>query len=116
MLRTRVYLTSGLLSLALAGCSSGNFMVHKENVSFFITSDRPELRLVLCESGDMDRIARDSHLQETLQQSLKEKICAVHKNRKDLKALLASLDKDQLEAFMDAFRKNGYEINLVADG
>lgn len=116
MLRTRVYLTSGLMSLALAGCSSGNFMVRKENVSFFITSDRPELRLVLCDSGDMERIATDSHLQETLQQTLKEKICAVHKNRKDLKALLASLDKDQLEAFLDAFRKNGYEINRAADG
>ena len=116
MLRTRVYLTSGLLSLALAGCSSGNFMVSKENVSFFITSDRPELRLVLCDSGDMDLIVRDSHLQEPMQQKLKEMICAGHKNRKDLKALLASLDKDQLEAFMDAFRKNGYEINLTADG
>ncbi|WP_129127431.1 hypothetical protein [Geomonas oryzae] len=116
MLRTRVYLTSGLLSLALGGCSSGNFMVSKENVSFFITSDRPELRLVLCDSGDMERIARDSHLQDHLQQTLKEKICAVHKDRKDLKALLASLDKDQLAAFMDAFRKNGYEINIVADG
>lgn len=116
MSRTCVYLTSGLMSLALAGCSSGNFMVRKESVSFFITSDRPELRLVLCDSGDMDRIASDSHLQPPLQQTLKEKICAVRKDRKELKALLSSLDKNQLEAFMDAFRKNGYEINIVADG
>lgn len=116
MLRTLFYLALLVLSLSFAGCSSGNFMVKKGGTSFFITSDRTELREILCNSGDMDSIVRDSNLPETLQQGLKEKVCAASKDKKQLKALIASMSKVQLDSFQDAFRKNGYEINLVADG
>ena len=98
------------------GCASSNFMVKKNDTGFFITSDRPELKLMLCDSGDMDTIVRDSRLPEALQKVLKEKVCADRKNRKELKSIFNEMTKEQLASLKDAFRKNGYDINKVADG
>jgi len=116
MRQTPVCAAVAVLLLFSSGCGSKNFIVKKQGSSFFLTSDRPELKRVLCESGDIDAVARDSRLPDSLQGLLKEKICASRKNKKELKAIFQGMSPDQLADFKDGFRRNGYEINMVADG
>ena len=48
-----------MAALTSTGCSSGNFMVYKNSKHFYVTSNGPELRRILCDSGDMDKITKD---------------------------------------------------------
>jgi hypothetical protein len=101
--------------LFIGGCSSNNFLVYKEAKHFYVTSNGPELKRVLCDSGDMDRITKDSKLSEEMQKSLKDGICASNKVKERLMALLDDMTREQRMALKDAFRINGYDINVVAN-
>ncbi len=103
------------LALVITGCSSANFLVYKDAKHFYVTSKGPELRRVLCDSGDMDRIAHDSKLPEPLQIELKSGICSGNKVKERLMATLEGMTKEQRTALKAAFRSNGYEINVVAN-
>lgn len=115
MQRTLICAALTVVLLLANGCSSGNFMVYKDAKSFFITSGRPEMKRVLCDSGDMDSIVRDSGLPAPLQKDLKDSICTPNKDKRRLLATLEGMTKEQRAALKEGFRKNGYEINRVAD-
>lgn len=102
-------------ALLMAGCSSNNFLVYKDAKHFYVTSGGPELKRVLCDSGDMDRITRDSKLPDALQKELKNGICDSNKVKESLMASLDGMTKEQRAALKDAFRNNGYDINVVAN-
>lgn len=101
--------------LGLAGCSTGNFLVYKDAKHFYVTSNGPELRRILCDSGDMDRITRDSRLPDPLQKDLKDGVCSSSKVRERLLATLEGMSKEQRTALKAAFQQNGYDINVVAN-
>lgn len=113
----RLFVFAVLLCTALVagGCSSNNFLVYKDAKHFYVTSSGPELKRVLCDSGDMDRIARDSKLPESLQKDLKDGICASNKVKERLMATLEGMTKEQRTALKLAFQQNGYDINVVAN-
>jgi hypothetical protein len=100
---------------AMAGCGGPNFMVYKNSKHFYVTSNGQSLRTVLCDSGDMDRIARDSNLPEKLQQEIKGEICASKKVKERLLATLEGMSPEQRKDLKMAFRKNDYDINVVAN-
>lgn len=103
------------VALMVGGCSSGNFMVYKNGRSFFVTDDSYELKLVLCDSGDIDSIVKDSELPDSLQKELKDGICASDKSKTALMNTLGKMSNEQRNALKDSFNRNGYEINKVAD-
>lgn len=103
-------------ALVLGGCASKNFIVFKDGRSFFITSEDAERKRILCGSPDMANIARDSGLPAALQEELREGICSFRQGTRPVRSTLEGMTNEQLSALKDAFRKNGYEINLVADG
>lgn len=115
MQRRILYGLIGLAALIAAGCSSGNFLVYKDAKHFYVTSSGPELKRILCDSGDMDRIARDSQLPVALQKDLKDGICASNKVKERLLATLEGMTKEQRTALKLAFQHNGYDINVVAN-
>jgi hypothetical protein len=104
-----------VVALLAGGCSSNNFLLYKEGRHFFVTSNRPELKRVLCDSGDMDRIVRDAKLPEPLQKELKEEVCASDKVKERLMATLDGMSREQRAALKTAFRENGYDINNIAN-
>ena len=109
---------SGALAVAaicLAGCSTGNFLVYKDAKHFYVTSTGPELRRILCDSGDMAKIAKDSKLPDALQHDLKDGICTSNKVKERLLATLEGMSKEQRTALKHAFQQNGYDINVVAN-
>ncbi|MDD2582082.1 MAG: hypothetical protein PHR66_08825 [Desulfuromonadaceae bacterium] len=102
-------------ALLMGGCSSNNFLVYKDAKHFYVTSNGPELKRVLCDSGDMDRIAGDSKLPDAMQKELKDGICASNKVKDRLMASLDGMSKEQRAALKEAFRHNGYDINVIAN-
>lgn len=101
--------------LVMAGCSSRNFMVSKNGTNFYITSACPDLKRVLCDSGDMGKIAKDSNLSSLLQRELEEGVCATGKVKNNLRDVLVRMTKVQHAALKEAFIRNGYEINRPVD-
>ena len=110
-----VWALLAVVVLGLAGCSSGNFLVYKDSKHFYVTSTGPELRRILCDSGDMAKITKDSKLPETLQKDLKDGICNSNKVKERLMATLEGMTKEQRTALKMAFQQNGYDINVVAN-
>ena len=109
------YGVAAVAVLGITGCSSGNFMVYKNSKHFYVTSTGPELKRILCESWDMDKIARDSKLPDPLQKDLKDGICTSNKVKERLLATLEGMTKEQRTALKTAFQQNGYDINVVAN-
>lgn len=99
----------------MGGCGSANFLVYKDAKHFYVTSSGETLKRVLCDSGDMDRIAKDSRLPAPLQKELKDGICASNKVKERLMATLEGMTREQRNALKLAFRQNGYDINVVAN-
>lgn len=110
-----VWVLLAVAVLGLAGCSSGNFLVYKDSKHFYVTSNGSELRRILCDSGDMDKIARDSRLPDHLQKELKDGICSSNKVKERLLATLEGMTKDQRTSLKASFQQNGYDINVVAN-
>jgi hypothetical protein len=104
-----------LLTMLAGGCSSNNFLVYKDAKHFYVTSTGPELKSVLCDSGDMDKIVNDSKLSDAMQKELKDGICSSNKVKERLMASLDAMTKEQRAALKGAFRNNGYDINVVAN-
>lgn len=104
-----------VVAMLMGGCSSNNFLVYKDAKHFYVTSNGPELKRVLCDSGDMDLIAGDSKLPAAMQKELKEAICTSSKVRERLMAYLDGMTKEQRAALKEAFRHNGYDINVIAN-
>lgn len=102
-------------TLLTGGCSSNNFLVYKDAKHFYVTSKGAELKRVLCDSGDMNKIAADSKLPVDLQKELKQGICGSSKVKEHLMASLDSMTREQRAALKGAFRNNGYDINVVAN-
>lgn len=104
-----------VVALIVSGCSTSDFRVYKNGKSFRVTSGSSELKKNLCDSGDMDSILKDSGLPESLRKELKEGICYSDKSKNNVTNTLEGMTKEQHSLLKDAFRRNGYEINKVAD-
>jgi hypothetical protein len=104
-----------IAAIGMSGCSSGNFMVYKDSKHFYVTSTGPELKRILCDTGDMDKIAKESQLPPPLQKDLKDGICNSNKVKERLLATLEGMTKEQRTALKTAFQQNGYDINVVAN-
>ncbi|MCE1225291.1 MAG: hypothetical protein LWW87_02260 [Geobacteraceae bacterium] len=104
-----------MTAFTISGCSSGNFLVYKDSKHFYVTSTGPELRRILCDTGDMARITKDSKLPDALQKDLNDGICNSNKVKERLMATLEGMTKEQRTALKTAFQQNGYDINVVAN-
>ena len=103
------------LSLMASGCATRTFMVYKDGNNFFITRDCAERHRLLCDSGDIDRIAASSGLPEPLSSRLITAICATDGARNEMQNLLEELTEAQLSSLKNAFVTSGYEINKPVD-
>lgn len=102
--------------LLAQGCSTNNFLVYKgAGRHSFVASERPELRRILCDSGDMDTIVHDANLPLVLQIELKFDVCWADKVRDRLLATLDGMTREQRNSLKDAFRDKGYDLNTVAN-
>jgi len=103
------------MAFMAGGCGTQTFMVYKDGMNFFITSNCPERQRLLCDSGDIDRVVACSNLPTSLQLRIKEAICSKDKTKQDMSDLLGEMTDEQRSSLKNAFRIIGYEINKPAD-
>ncbi|MBJ6749418.1 hypothetical protein [Geomonas anaerohicana] len=104
-----------VLALTVAGCSSNNFLVYKDGSNFFITRNCEARQHLLCDSGDIGRIVAGAALPQSLQDRIKEAICAPGVMKADMHKILAEMTEEQRSSLKQSFRDNGYEINKPID-
>jgi len=63
-----------VVSLLVFGCGSGNFMVYKDGSNFYLTSNCPERKRIVCDADEISKIVKDSGLPVSLQADLKNGI------------------------------------------
>lgn len=112
---TTAILSALVVVLTAAGCSPRKFVVYKDGTSFHVTDDSARRKRLLCDSGDIDRVLADSALPVPMRDELKVCLCGGGKGRQRLEGILKGMTEGQYAALKEAFRKNGYEINKVAD-
>ncbi len=103
------------LALMVGGCGSNNFLVYKDGSNFYVTSNCAARQRLLCDSGDIGRIVAGAALPRSLQDRIREAICATGVTKADLREILAGLTDEQLSSLKQSFRANGYEINKPLD-
>src|SRR5512138_1626469 len=79
------------LALMAGGCGSNNFLVYKDGSNFYVTSKCAARQRLLCDSGDIGRIVAGSALPQSLQQRIKEAICATGVTKADMHEILAKM-------------------------
>jgi hypothetical protein len=101
--------------LTLCGCSSTNFLIYKDAKHFYVTNKSDTLRKMLCDSGDLVKIAKDANLPGDIQQEIVGSICASDKVKERVMAVLGRMSKEQRSSLKMAFQLNGYEVNTIAN-
>jgi len=101
--------------LIMCGCSSSNFLIYKDAKHYYVTSNSDGLRKQLCDSGDLTKIAVDSHLPDDIRKEFYESICTTDKAKERVLAVLEKMTKEQRSALKLAFQLNGYQINTIAN-
>ncbi|MBU5636274.1 hypothetical protein KOM00_05960 [Geomonas sp. Red69] len=104
-----------VLALIAGGCGSNNFLVYKDGSNFFITRNCEARQRLLCDSGDIGRIVAGSALPQSLQDRIKEAICAPGVTKTNMHEILAEMTEEQLSSLKQSFRDNSYEINKPID-
>jgi hypothetical protein len=102
----------------LCGCSTSNFLVYKDAKHFYVSSNSNSLREILCQSGDLAKITKDSALPDNLQKELFDSICMAKKGervKERVVAVLEGMTKEQRSSFKLAFELNGYQINNIGN-
>jgi hypothetical protein len=115
MMRKMIFLSVIGALLTLCGCSGSNLLIYKDAKHYYVTNKSDGLRKMLCDSGDLDRIAKDSQLPDEIQKELIGSICAGNKVKERVLAVLGRMTKEQRTALKLAFQLNGYEVNTIAN-
>jgi hypothetical protein len=109
-----IMMLTAVVLLVISGCSS-NFLVYKNGKHFYVTSTGPELKRILCDSGDLKKITVASKLPEAMQLDLQDGICNSSKVRERVLATLEGMTKEQRGDLKLAFQMNGYDVNTVTN-
>ena len=96
----------------MTGCTR-NILVAKNGERFFLATKQQGLKKILCDSGDMAVILRETKLERPLQEQLFANICAETPNREKTLEILSNMTREQRENLKFSFERNGYDVNHV---
>lgn len=97
------------LALFFPGCTQ-TFLVTRDCKSYFFGGHEKELRMMLCDSGDLRRILDDVDLPSETRDSLYGYQCTERSGEK-VRELYGSLSPEQKRDLKYSFQKHGYDIN-----
>jgi len=98
--------------LVAGGCSS-TFVVSKDGKGYHFGSNTQTLYTMLCESGDLQKVLSDTQLARELRDDLYRYNCSPERSGEKIKQIYVSMTPEQRKDLRSAFRKNGYDINLM---
>jgi hypothetical protein len=98
----------------LTGACSSTFFVSKNGKGYFLGSDSRSMYVLLCKSGDFEKVLAATHLSTEMKNILYQDSCSAERSGEKVKQLYASMTSEERKDIKNAFRKNGYDINYMA--
>lgn len=94
------------------GCSS-TFLVSKDGKGYFFGSRSEAIYKMLCESGDLAKVLKETGLPKEMKEALYRYNCTAERSGEKVKEIYAAMTHDQRKDLRNAFKGNGYDINYL---
>ncbi len=112
-MKTRFFII--IVSMALITCACGpTFFVSKNGKGYYLGSDTRTMDMMLCKSGDIEKVLAATHLNTEMKDIIYQNSCSAERSGERVKQLYASMSPEQRKDIKNAFRKNGYDINYMS--
>jgi len=98
------------MALLISACTD-TFLVTKSGHSAFLESDWKSKYEMLCETGALDDVLEDSHLDNEMKDALYKYSCSPSRSGEKVREIYASMTREQRKDIKSAFRRNGFVIN-----
>ena len=102
-----------LCAFLFAGCGPSTFRLDKDGTSGYFGSDRPPLRTMLCDRGDLKIVLDRAELPEDVRNDFIRHVCSDQRSFESTKSLYLFLAPDEKIRLKKAFEKQGYKINHI---
>lgn len=100
------------IALIAAGCAS-TFVASKDGKGYHLGSSSNAAYEMFCQSGDLQRILSGTTFDEQLKKSLYQYNCGPERSSSKVKEVFSSMTPAQRKELRQAFKKNGYDINIM---
>lgn len=94
------------------GCSS-TFLVSKDGQGYFLESNSKTLQVMLCDSGDLQKVLSDTRLSTEMKESFYRFNCTAERSGQKVKELFTAMTPGERKELRLAFKNNGYDINYL---
>jgi len=109
----RVLIFSVFLSLVLAGCAPGTFIVSNGIKAYYFGSESKGAYKMLCESGELKKVLRDADLPEEVRKDFYAYACSEERSNKKVISLYTFLTPEEKKSLKRSFIRHDYTINSV---
>lgn len=94
------------------GCSS-TFLVSKDGQGYFLESNSKTLQVMLCDSGDLQKVLSGTHLSADMKERFYRFNCTPERSGEKVKELFTAMTPGERKELRLAFKSNGYDINYL---
>ncbi len=99
--------------LLLTGCAPSTFIVSNGIRAYYFGSNSKGAYKMLCTSGDLARVLRDTELPDEIKKDLYEYTCSERRSNGKVISLYTFLTPEEKKNLKRAFVRKGYTINSV---
>ncbi len=105
-----ILIAAAIVAGIFSGCTS-NILVRKNGQPYFLATKQKGLKPLLCDSGDLEVILKDTKLENRQQDDIRSSICAESFNREKTLEVLSGLTREEREDFKGSLERHGYHVN-----
>lgn len=103
-----------IVLLASASCAPSTFIVSNDYGAYYFGSESDNLKRMICDTGDLERVLRDAEIPEHLKTDFYGYVCSEKRSREKVISLYAFLSPEEKRSLKRAFSMRGYMVNHVA--
>lgn len=103
---------SSVTALMATGCAS-TFVASKDGKGYHLGNSSDAAYEMFCQSGDMEKILSGTTFDEQLKKNLYQYNCGAERSNGKVKEIFSALSPAQRKELRLAFKKNGYDINIM---
>ncbi len=106
-------LFSVIFIFIIAACQPSTFVISKGTRAYYFGRESKGLYRLLCETGDLKKVLRDSDIPVYLKEDFYRYICTDHRSEEKVISLYQFLTPEERRSLKRAFIKHGYTVNYV---
>lgn len=106
--------TATFLAAFILGACASTFVASKDGKGYYLGSGSNAAYTMFCESGDLKKILGDaSAIGQAMKEDLYRYNCGPERSHEKVKQLYAAMTAEQRKDLRLAFKRNGYDINIM---